>query len=227
MIKVRLRKIGIFLLLVCLPFGATGQTTVFRTWWAAELRGELFNLVDFAVTPELRFFDNSSRFESVQIELDASVPITKWFRLGGMYRHQTDVIRSDQPKYVNRFNGYAKFDTKVERLRMAYRIMYQQEYENMNISEEGKIPDIQHRHKVSFKYRPKGWDITPVLAGEMFFTVAPEWRKYQQKLRLTAGIEYRLTKKMDLGLAYKFQQEYYEDDPVTSNIIAVKFSYQL
>ncbi len=215
---------GIGLLLASV---VSGQETAFRTWWSAELEGELFDLVDFSITPELRFFDNSSRLDGFLTEFDASVPVTKWLRLGGKYRYQYQVVNPDIPKYIHRLNAYFELDESLKRFDFKYRAMYQQEYENLNRSEDGRIPNIQHRHKVGVRYDGKGWDITPLVSAEWFFTAYPAWQNYQQKLRLTAGIRYRLTKEIDLGLDYKFQKEFYENNPVSSHILAFKFSYEL
>jgi hypothetical protein len=192
-----------------------------------EAEGELFNLLDFSVSPELRLWDNSSRFESIVIEADVSAPITKFFRFGGVYRYQYERVRLNRDKNINRMGIYAEFDTRIERLRMKYRVMYQQEYTNYTTRELGNVPESQHRHKVSFRYRRKGWDITPQFSVEMFFTIRPAWISYQQKLRITAGAKYRLTKDINLGLAYKFQQEYYENNPLTSHILQTTIEFEL
>jgi hypothetical protein len=203
------------------------QKQDFRTWWAVEAEGELFNLVDFSISPELRFWDNSSSFESLHAELDLSVPLTKYFRLGGMYRYQYERIRVNRDKFANRMGIYAEFDTRIDHIRIAYRAMYQHEYTNFSSTELGNIPESQHRHKLSFQYRDKDWDITPVLAAELFYTINPGWISYQHKLRITAGVKYRLTKDINVGIAYKFQQEYYENNPLTSNIIKTSIEFEL
>lgn len=219
---------SLILLITLITFrNSYSQEKDFRTWWALEAEGELFNLIDFSIAPELRLWDNSSRFESLLLETDISAPVTKFFRIGGTYRYQYQRVRLDREKNINRIGIYAEFDTKIERLRMEYRAMYQQEYTNISNTELGDVPESQHRHKVSFRYRGKGWDITPHFSVEMFFTINPAWISYQQKLRITAGAKYRLTKDINLGLAYKFQQEYYEDNPLTSHILQTVIEFEL
>ncbi len=221
------RKIFTFLIFLLVPFLAKAQQEDFRTRYNFELEGELFNLVDFTVSPELRLWDNSTRLESVLASTALSVPVTKFLRLGVRYRYQTDYVREDYTKYIHRYGLWAEFDYRIERLRMAYRAIYQNEYTNFNRSEDGRIPKIVHRHKISFKYRGKGWDITPMLAAEMFFIIRPKEISYQQKLRLTAGFQYRITKDLNINLSYKYQQEYYENNPLTSHIISTGIEYEL
>ena len=222
-----IKKSFLFLLIVLMPLFAWAQKEDFRTWYNLELEGELFKLVDFTVSPELRLWDNSTRLESVLGRTNLSVPVTKFLRLGVRYRYQIDYVRKDYTRYIHRYGFYAELDYRIERLRMAYRAIYQNEYTNFRRSEDGRIPETQHRHKISFKYRRKGWDITPLLAGEMFFTIYPKWLKYQQKFRITAGFQYRLTKDININLHYKYQQEYYENNPLTSHIISTGIEYEL
>jgi len=221
------RKIFTFLIFLLVPFLTKAQKEDFRTWYNFELEGELFKLVDFTVSPELRLWDNSTQLESVLARTSLSAPITKFFRLGVRYRYQIDYVRKDYTRYIHRYGLWAEFDYRIERLRMAYRAIYQNEYTNFNRSEDGRIPESAHRHKISFKYRGKGWDITPLLAGEMFFILRPREINYQQKLRITAGFQYRITKDINVNLSYKYQQEYYENNPLTSHIISTGIEYEL
>jgi hypothetical protein len=217
----------ILLLFICVPLFIGAQETVFRSWWSAELKAELLDRVDVSVIPEVRFFDNSSRFEAFLTEFDVSVPVTKYLKFGGLYRYQADVERRTEPAYIHRFGLYLGADTRIDRLRIAYRAIYQHKYENMKISEYGKIPEIVQRHKLSLKYNEKGWDITPVLAGELFYTVYPAWLKDRYKIRLTAGLQYELSKDIELSVSYKFQQEFNEANPTRAHILAVGFEYSL
>lgn len=220
-------QIPILVIFLSVSLGVFAQKQDFRTWWAVELEGEVFNLIDYSISPELRLWDNSTGFASVLAELDLSAPVTKFFRLGGMYRYQYANIRSKQEAFVNRMGMYAEFDTRIDRLRMAYRAMYQQEYVNISTRELGNVAESQHRHKISFRYRGKGWDITPGISAEMFFTINPGWLSYQQKLRLSAGAKYKIKKGLNLGIAYKFQQEYFENNPLTSHIIKTSIEFSL
>jgi hypothetical protein len=216
-----------FFIFLLLPVFAMGQEEDFRTWWDLELEGELFNLVDFSVAPEIRLWDNSTRLESFLATADLSVPVTKFLRFGLEYRHEINYKREDMTRNLNRFGIYTELDCRIERLRMAYRAMYHSEYTNISRDEEGKIPESVHRHKISFKYRRKGWDIAPMASAEMFYTIRPRWNNYQQKLRITAGLQYRLTKDININLQYKYQQEYYENNPLTSHIISTGIEYEL
>ena len=217
----------LFVFFLIIPFGAFGQQEDFRTWINVELQGELFNLIDFSITPEVRLWDNSTRFDGILGEVDLSVPVTKFFRPGFYYRYEFDRDRRDNYNNTNRFGIYAKLDERIGGLRMAYRAMYQREYTNLYTEKSGWIPVSVHRHKITLKYRQKGWDITPLVSVEGFFTLNPIKNANQEKIRLTAGVRYRLTKKIDLGIDYKYQQEFYENNPLTSHIFSIGAKFEL
>jgi len=216
-----------FCLLIASLVQINAQRNDFRSWINFELEGELFNLIDFSIIPEVRLWDNSTRFEGFLTEVDASVPLTKFFRLGTEYRYQIDRDRVYNLDIINRFGIYAELDHRIGDLRMAYRAMYLQEYTNIYTRELGLIPESIHRHKVTLRYRNKKWHLAPGISAEWFFTLAPSWVNYQEKLRLTAGVQYRLTNKINLGIDYKYQQEFYENNPLSSHIFCVGAEYRL
>ena len=224
-----MRKNYIF---IVLPFlwlfdTAKAQESDFRTWWGVELNAELFNLVDIQVNPELRLWDNSSRFETVVTQFEASVPVTKYLRFGAFYRLETESKIQDYVHYGNRFGEFGEAEYKIHRLKIAYRAICQQEYKDWHTSDQGYIPTIEHRHKVSFKYNIKGSKMDPFLAGEMFFTLMPEWQRNREKLRITGGVQYKISKHTDISLAYKYQKEFFENNPMTSSIVNITLSHDL
>ena len=216
-----------FIFFLTFSFGVYSQQEDFRTWINVELEGELFNLIDFSLTPEVRLWDNSTRLDGILGEVDLSVPATKFFRPGLYYRYELDHDRRNKYNNTNRFGIYAILDERIGRLRMAYRAMYQREYTNIHTEESGWIPVSVHRHKITLKYRKKGWDITPGVSVEGFFTLNPKQNTNQEKIRLTAGFRYKLTKKIDLGIDYKYQQEFYESNPLISHIISIGANFEL
>ena len=206
---------------------AKTQVTDFQTRWGIEVSGELFNLIDVEVNPEIRFWDNSSRYETFVTELEASVPVTKYLRFGLLYRQEMQNKNQEYVHYGNRFGAFGQADYKIHRLKIAYRLIYQQEYMDWHTSESGYIPVIEHRHKVSLKYNIRKSKFEPSVAGEMFFTVRPESQNGKEKIRITAGLSYKLNKHNDISLQYKWQRELFENNPFTVNILGVTLSHDL
>jgi hypothetical protein len=221
------RNFILYLILLLFSVSVQAQKKDFRTWYSVEIEGEGFNLIDYSITPELRLWDNSSRFEGFLAEADVSVPVIKILRFGLNYRYQTDFEKENHIRQTNRFGIYAEASQKLQDFKFTYRALYLREYTDMYNSEKGFIPLVQHRHKISVKYRRKKWKIEPSVSAEMFFTLNPEWIASQEKLRVTAEVQYAFSKKLKLGLGYKYQQEYYETNPLTSHIVSLEFDIKI
>ena len=222
------RKIQLILLCCFLFSGiACPQQEDFRTLFSVELEGELFDYIDYSLTPEVRLMDYSSKMESLLGELDVSAPLTKFFRLGIEYRYELDYNEDKSADRINRYGVYAELDEKIEYLRMEYRALYLQEYRDFNTSELGRIPEAVHRHRIRLRYRRKGWDVAPFLALEAFFTLQPAWQRNRQKYRLSSGVRIRLTKDINLGIQYKYQKEFNQNNPLTAHIISTGIEFEL
>ena len=197
------------------------------TWTGVQVDGELFNLIDFEVSPEIRLSQNSTFFRSIHSDIDLSVPVTKFLRIGGQYRLQQKNYIQDYSYVVNRIGFYGKFDYKIKRLRMDYRTMYQWEYVGVNTREYGNIPYQEHRHKLAASYYRKRWDLRPKASIEFFFLHKPDFVLSEKKYRVSLGLSYKLSKDIDLGASYKFQNEFFEANPLTAHILALRLTYNL
>ena len=221
------RKISIFILLLFLflPY-ARGQERDFGTWYSLELKGELFGLLEYAVIPELRLDANSSRIDDVLGEVELSVPIANNFQFGVFYRHTL----SPGEEFTDRSNRFAAFggvNFKMDRVKISYRAIYEQEYTNFNTSENGKLPEIQHRHKLGLKYSRKKWAVSPFISTELFFTVRPVWDKGEMKSRSSLGFDYKFSKRVDLSLSYKYDRSFLVANPKTTHILSLGLCYEL
>ena len=99
---------------------AHAQQQDFRTWTNLELEGEVFDLIDFSIAPELRMMSNSTQLDAVLAEVDLSAPITKFFRLGVEYRFKLS-SREELFHNSNRAGVYMELDERIEDLRFGKR----------------------------------------------------------------------------------------------------------
>ncbi|MBN1953095.1 MAG: DUF2490 domain-containing protein [Bacteroidales bacterium] len=220
-----IRRLLLFLVLFA-AVSVNAQRQDFHTWVNVGVEGEAFNLIDFSIAPELRLSNNSSRVDALLTEIDLSVPLTNFLRIGVEYRYKID-FENEGKSNKNRGGVYLELDDKRNGFRYAYRAMYLREYTDIYTTELGSLPETMHRHKLSLKYSQKGWDITPGVSAEGFFTLNPPWDRGRQKWRFTAGVQYRLTKDINLGLGYKFQCEFNTNDPLSVHILDVGLEYEL
>lgn len=213
------------LLLIMAIFSAlivTAQRQDFHTWWSVNIEGEMFNRIDYEISPEIRLFQNSTSLKSGLIDVDLSSPITKNIRIGGKYRFQSKYYYNNENYLANRFNVYGQFSYKIKRFRLKYRAMYQWEYFGLNTREYGDIPFQEHRHKLTVSYYRKRWALRPVIAGELFFLHKPDFVVRERKYRLSAGLSYRITESLNAGLHYKYQYEFFANNPWKIHILSTR-----
>jgi hypothetical protein len=222
-----IRRYKLFLILLVLSLNAHGQKQDFRSWFTIGVEGELFKLLDISVTPEVRLWDNSSRLEGFLTEADASVAVCNFLHFGLNYRYQADFENPGYVSNTNRYGVYAQASKNFGDFKLSYRAFYHQEYTDMNTSELGKVPFVQHRHKISLKYGKKDWKLSSAVSAEMFYTISPAWAAFQERLRLSAGIDYEISEKLEAGIGYKFQQEFYERNPLSSHILCLELKVNL
>lgn len=202
------------------------QESDYQTWGNIEVSGEIFNKINFSVSPEIRLFDNSTRIKTMLAEFSFSVPIWNYFKAGVTYRPEYDVS-GEYPSRIHRLCLFAQAQYKIERFKISYRGIYQNEYKNYYTSENGHIPDIQHRQKIGLKYNINNCKLSPDASAEMFFTLYPYKARGEKKLRLSAGFDYKINKKLSCSVSYKFQQEFLVNNPEYIHIISLGLSYGL
>lgn len=218
-------KYLLFSLLAFCSIAVFSQPEDFRTWWAAELKGELLKTLDYKITPEIRFVDNSTHLSSLITDFDASTPFLKYFKVGGQYRFEKINIKDEYT--INRFGIYLKAGYKINRFKLAYRALYHWEYVGIHSREGGAMPYQYHRHKVSLGYDIKKWNLTPEISAEYFFNHKPTETVYEQKMRVSIGLDYEISKRLSVSMAYKYQEEFFVNRPLTAHIIATKISFKI
>lgn len=214
----------IVLLSILMGLCTYAQRKDFQTWWSVEVGTELFKKIELSVSPEIRLESNSRYLRNSLIEFDARYQLHKYFHFGGMYRFELEQNDEGYTSKINRYVTYGLVRYRINRFRIRYRGAMQWEYTDYNTSEYGYIPAILHRHKLLLRYPIRKSDFIPFAAAEGFFTIKPIDKREETKLRIIVGFDYDLPKGMELQFNYKFQHEFYENNPYITSILGFKYS---
>lgn len=221
-----MRKI-VFIILSIISISSFSQRKDFQTWWSLGLEGKAFKKLSYEISPELRLYNNSASLKSVFLELDANYEAFKFLHIGGRYRLQERFYYDELNHVANRFGIYGQFRQRIGGLRVRYRAMYLWEYIGFNTRDYGEIPFEEHRHRLTLRYFKKGWKLRPMVAGEAFFLRRPTFVLGERKYMLKTGADYKINKRLSFGLFYRFQTEYYANNPWNVHIFTSKLSYRL
>ena len=120
----------------------------------------------------------------------------------------------------HRFDGNALIDFKISNFHVSNRFRLQ----NENIEDhDGNYSELEFRDRlgVSFNLSKK---IMPYFGGEIFLGIGDDAAK-QNKFRLTAGVVWKVKKRVNIEWFYHFQKELQQDNPDSSHIFGLKFNY--
>lgn len=196
------------------------NTTVvqdFELWTGVQLQKSLLeNKLSLGLTQEFRFDDNSTSINNYFTEFEAGYELFKDFRLDAGYRF----IRNNKNSgYSNkgRFFMDANYKTKLDRLKIGYRLRYQN---HTFIGDPDSDATNKYRLRLKFDYNIKNWKFDPYFSAEGFYAQTTNRINYIptitevekvagfQKLRLTVGTQYKFNKTISLGGFYRYEREF-------------------
>ncbi len=190
----------------------------YETWSGISVKKSFLDKkLDFALTQEFRFDDNSTHLDQYFTELEAGYELFKGLDLAIGYRF----IRNNKKSgYKNEQRVYAdlQYRHKVDRWTLSYRFRFQN-HDELGISRsEGDDITQKYRLRVKAEYNIKNWKLDPYISVEGFYThdnIGVEYvegidqRLIQsgfEKLRFTLGTNYAIKKYFGIGAFYRVEQ---------------------
>ena len=191
----------------------------FEIWGGLSLeKSFLEKKLDFKLTQEFRFDENSTHLDRFFTELEGRYEIFKGFNLGLGYRFIRNRKNSGG---VNEQRIFAKmsYKHKMDRLSLSYRFMFQNHDEIGLSRDDGDDITKKYRLRIKATYNIKNWKLDPYLSVEGFFAQEHNGINYVEtitetekisgfeKIRFTLGTKYKISKLLQLGAFYRVEQE--------------------
>jgi predicted porin len=220
-----MKKLPVVLFICFFPFLLKAQETGpspqgqkdFQLWLDAGLNYKVNKKFDLSFEAAYRRDNNLADVSQTYLELQAKSDPLKFLVISGGYR-----LSGWFEKYlVNRLFAYARFSFDIERLKVQYRLRYDNNF-NASI---GELPDFL-RNKIKLKYRIRKFPIDPYFAYELFYRTNYIDPKFTQQ-RFDIGLDYAISKKNSLQVYYRFQQELNAYAPERNFILGISYSFDL
>lgn len=193
------------------------------TWAELEFSKKIIKNLKVEFNPELRLLNNY-KMDAYILEGGLSYKVHKYLSLAAYYRYENEW---DYKKSTGAYKGQVglnrlAFDAKTgfsfKRFDLAFRLRYTKSI----------LDDTSDDEKSFFRYRLKvGYDIksskfVPYISAEAFHDLeAKEFTKY----RYTAGLDYSINNKNEVGLFYRIQ-DYTEADKESINIVGIGYNFK-
>jgi hypothetical protein len=217
-------KPGILLILLLTGLNVTAQVNDAGLWMDVNIEKKITRSLAVEFTEEVKLYENITEVGTIYSDLGLTYDFLKRFRVGGSVRF-TNQKRLDD-SYDSRFSYYFDFSfrEKIKPLVFIVRLRYQSQFTDMFTSEGGTVPKNVFRPKATIKYEITK-HIRPGASAELFFLLGGNYPESFVQWRTSLGVEYVINRSNSLELYYMLKKEVNVNNPLTSYIIGLSYSF--
>ena len=193
-------------------------------WMNAGFEKKLNKKLSLYLSEEVRMNENISEVGTIFTETGAEYKVLKNLNISAAYRFINKRRLDDSYSKRHRYMIDASYKLKIHKLNLAVRERFQSQYNDINSSAKGHLPENYLRSKLSLKY-PLRKRIETYISAEIFNQLNnPDGNEIDNE-RFTAGITYKISKAADLDSSYLINKEINVKNPMTSYIIGIGYFY--
>ena len=229
--KYTIKKIStVIILITCLTIKIVAQETKvtrdLEQWTSIGLSKKINKHWKISLDQEFRFIKDVSQFDIYFADLELDYKFNKHLTVGANYRFYQNKNTNGVFQTEHRWSTDFQYKHKISRFKVAYRLRFQNKDEDFFTNESGNNL-YNLRNKLSVDYNIKSFKLDPYFDMELFRRFENGEDSYFNKIRWTLGIEYSITKKSDIELFYRTDNELNQDYAKDTYIIglAYKFSF--
>ena len=225
--KNAVRKIILVLLvIICITIKTDAQETKvtrdLEQWTSIGLSKKINKHWKISLDQEFRFTKDASQFDIYFADLGLDYKFNKHFSLGANYRFYQNKNTNGVFQTEHRWSTDFQYKHKISRFAIAYRLRFQNKDEDLFTNESGNNL-YNLRNKLSVDYNIKNFKLDPYFNMELFRRFENGEDSYFNKIRWTLGIEYPITKKSDIELFYRIDNELNQDYAKDTYIIGLGY----
>lgn len=245
-------KVLYLLALLMLPLASAAQSDDFGVWTSVGVEKKINKKVSVGLEAELRTRDDVSELDRWSVGLDGQYKITKWLKVSAGYSLLNDNNSKITYKETNgmpnklaeywgvrhRFNvsltGSRKFGNLQVSLRERWQYTYRpsktidqrwdfddEEFDNKPKTYNARGKNVL-RSRLQLSYDIPNCHVEPYVSAEAFNAWSVE------KMRYTAGADWKISKKHAVGIYYLYQSVHDDDDDNEPNrhVLGVEYKFK-
>ena len=244
-------KVLYLLALLMLPLASAAQSDDFGVWTSVGVEKKINKKVSVGLEAELRTRDDVSELDRWSVGLDGQYKITKWLKVSAGYSLLNDNNRKITYKETNgrpnklaeywgvrhRFNvsltGSRKFGNLQVSLRERWQYTYRpsktidqrwdfddEEFDNKPKTYNARGKNVL-RSRLQMSYDIPNSHVEPYVSAEAFNAWSVE------KMRYTAGADWKISKKHAVGIYYLYQSVHDDDDNEPNrHVLGVEYKFK-
>jgi hypothetical protein len=220
-----MKKYIILLFILGFSSIAVGQTTDTQLWTGPVLKYNINNKFRLDFEQQLRFNENISNYDFTFSELAFRYKVFKYLNLKALYRYSFipagESVTANGENDASRVSIDASTGTEIFKtgINVGYRLMYQDSWDNTTMI--GKHY-VRTRFDISYNLCKL---VDPYADWESYFRFdgKNQWRQH----RYTFGLNWRVTKKIDIDSYFRYQKEINVNHPEMLYIWGLALVYSI
>ena len=211
------KTLSSILVALFLSLSAYSQENDFQAWYIISINKKFDKKTNLSFKKGLRLRENATLYSKRFFDLKYKREFSKHVSLASGYRYNTTWNQKFIINNLHRFYFDINYKNKIIK-RLNYSIRSRCQFQGKDYKYKLLI-----RQKFSIKYNIKKTKLAPELATEYFLNT----HVGVKKLRSTFTLSYPISKKIDVNLSYRIQQEFYVNNPETLFIFESRMIYNL
>ncbi len=217
----------ILLLFLVSGFGLLKAQDDFGASVSVQVTKKMISGLSVSLEEEFRLRDNLKEADRFSTSLDISYKPWKFLKLGGAY----NLINYNHEKkgweVRNRYYFYATGYYRFDRFTLSLRERFQSTY-RVGVEETSKRanPKLYLRSRLMLAYNIKRCALEPYASVELYNTLNDPQGNKMNKLRYTAGAEYKINKQNALQVYYRYVNFRDDDEANGKHMIGLGYGYK-
>lgn len=190
-----------------------------------EISQKIFNNISLSIEEELRLRDKFSSIDRFGTSFDLGYKPFEFLKIGTIYN---PIIKNHEKRgwelrhryylYLTGSYTYKNFSVSLrERFQSTYRVGIDKTRKRAN-------PRNYLCSRLKIEYNIKKYGLEPHVSFEFFRTLNNPIENSIDKLRYVAGISYKINKKNNIDLFYRYTTETEDDEIIKTNMIGLGYA---
>jgi len=226
-IIIQMARIKIVLIFICFLFVSHVMAQdEFGSSMSVEVTKKILPGLNISLEEDFRLRDNLQTVDRFSTTVELSYRFNPFIKVGGAY----NLINYNHPKkdweVRHRYYFYATGTYRIDRFTLSLRERFQSTY-RVGVSETATRanPKLYLRSRLQVEYDIRKCKFEPFASIELYNTLNDPQKNELDRLRYTVGSKYKLTKKSEFNLFYRYIS-FTDEEENSSHMIGLGYSYK-
>jgi hypothetical protein len=219
-----IRRSYVLLIILLLSTSVFAQDKDFGIWYGISASHKINKKLELNLSTDVRTFRKAAKVDEAFIEGGLTYDFNKYLSVAGSYRLSKSI--EDNSSYYFRHKVFLDFKGSIPagNLSFSARLRFQTRTKTYIQNEQDKHPDYTGRIKLKAVYKTPVFPIDPYVYAESFTPMFSDKTRSIEKIRYSAGLEFKIAKKQSVELEYIFQRDYL---PHVSDLNIISVNYNI